>query len=181
MLKKKNLFYLLSALLVGAFPFLSAGTTVYAVEGGNPTVQEEDLEAMATELEYIFTSIVVEDTTTGEYLINEEELSNSSYSDEEKESFKFFAAYLNDPTIIEDSSSTEGMVTTAANPYAGCLADATGIAKGALNEVGKAIEQGNWLTAAGLLGGAAAAAGIPAISIAAGLIFLATCGATPAS
>ena len=39
---------------------------------------------LAKELEYIFTTLLVKNEKTGIYTVNEEELNNSSYTEEEK-------------------------------------------------------------------------------------------------
>ncbi|WP_432361859.1 hypothetical protein [Sporosarcina sp. UB5] len=99
-----------------------------------------ELKEMARELEQIFTTIIVMDENTGKYVVNEQELNNSSYSEEEKMGFLAFANYLND----NDSLS-------ASNTFKGCMADAFGIAGAVLDEFIGYVENEQWIAAAGVL------------------------------
>lgn len=169
MFKKSKIFCLIATLLLVIIPFLSAGTSVYAAENTTLSVEEG---------QYIFTEIIVKNEN--KYVVNEDELKNSqyNYSEDEQDNFRAFAYYMNQ-AITENPSGTR-VKRGAVDTFKGCLSDATGIAKGALKELDKAISKGEWFSVAGMLITAGGVAGTK-IGWAAALVFLAGCGATVAS
>ncbi|NBJ68934.1 MULTISPECIES: hypothetical protein [Clostridia] len=127
-------------------------------------VSPEEVEAMASELEYIFTEIAVKDESTGEYVLDKQELNNSSFSEKEKDGILNVLNYMN---------SQKG-ITTFDNAFKRCWADAVGIAGDVLDEFLGYVENKDWIAAAGIL----ALAGI-SINPAVIFVFSLTCGATP--
>lgn len=177
MLKNRKIVALFTAMLLGVFPFLFAGSSVHAAEVNYDAQDQETIERMAEELEYILSEIIIENPETGRYSIDENGLNASPYSQSEKENLIFFAEFLNDPTIIEEPA---GEVSIQSNKFTRCLADAGNIGKAAVNEIARYIKEGKVIAAAGALFTAAKAATTvgsnKALTIAAAASFIALCG-----
>jgi len=176
-MKKRMSFSVLAVLLF--FASFSFSSNVKAAErkvSNNPS-QEQILE-MAAELEYIFTEIIIENDKTGKYFVNEEELKNSSYNQEEKEAIKFFAEYLNQEKngISNLSKKSDVSTMSAKSTVKKCLQEALGIGNDIINEFMGYVEKKQWIAAAGIL----AVAGI-AVQPVTVFIFAMTCGAGSAS
>ncbi|RJG23055.1 hypothetical protein [Paenibacillus thiaminolyticus] len=121
---------------------------------------------MAYELEYIFSNILVKDEKTGVYLVNEEELKNSHYTEEEQERFLKYAKQL----MNQGDYSLN-------NTFDKCMQDLLGITSAVWDEIKSYIDAGQYLAAAGAILLAAQIAVNP-ITIA---LFVATCGPSSAS
>jgi hypothetical protein len=67
---KKKIFSLLVVLCL----FTSFTTSAFAVERPKDRPSKQELMKAANELEYVFTNIIVQDESTGEYTINEHEI-----------------------------------------------------------------------------------------------------------
>ncbi len=126
--------------------------------GDPPT--DEDVQALANELEYLFTEVMVKDEKTGEYVLNEEELKKAPYTDEEKAQLR---------------AATSKFKT--AGTFDRCMQDALGIGSAAWKEIKGLIDAKQYLSAAGAI---AIAGGIATNPIAIA-IFVATCGPSSAS
>lgn len=124
----------------------------------------EQIVAMAKELAYIFTEIAVTDESTGLYVIDEQALNNSPYSENEKEGIVAVVEYMNDQSSF----------TIYSNAFKRCWSEAVGIAGDTLDEFLGYVKNKQWIAAAGVL--ALAGIAIKPISI---FIFSLTCGATP--
>ncbi|WP_100011800.1 hypothetical protein [Lentibacillus sediminis] len=158
----KRLLTLVIIFSVAIMPTLASAATINDKRVSDATLEE--IEAMAMELEYIFTEIAVKDEATGDYVINHQELNNSSYSDVEKASIEGFADYMN----------SRGAISIQSNVFERCWADAVGISGAVLDEFLGYVENQDWIAAAGIL--ALAGISVHPISI---FIFSLTCGANP--
>ncbi|QIW84934.1 hypothetical protein [Bacillus velezensis] len=123
---------------------------------------EEQIEKSVAEVEHIFTKILVFDKETG-YTVKEDELEKSPYPPAQKEGMIAFANYMN-----KEYNYTDAQISSVQ----GCLEDALNLSKGALNQVQKAIEKGEWLTFVGFLGTIGLAISPPAV-----FAFFLLCGA----
>ncbi|KEP30060.1 hypothetical protein ASE42_13520 [Bacillus sp. Root920] len=141
MMKKLFVFTLALLLSIATIvPVASAENSVNP-EAGLKGLTKEQIEKSVAEIEYIFTKILVFDDEVG-YVVNEKELEKASYPVYQKEGMIAFANYMN---------QQKGIATTQKNTVQRCLEDALGITKGALNQVQKAIEKGEWLSVLGFL------------------------------
>lgn len=113
----------------------------------------------ANELEYIFSKLLIKDTRTGKYVVNEEELKNAPYSEEEK-------AQLRAATYEFTTFGT----------FDRCMQDLLGIGSAAWSEIKGLIDAKQYLSAAGAIAIAGGIAVNP-ISLA---VFVLTCGPSSA-
>ncbi|MFB1050717.1 hypothetical protein ACEWET_07095 [Paraliobacillus sp. JSM ZJ581] len=160
MLKKVISFVTIFA--IAMLPMVASAQTVSNEKKSE--VSPEEVKAMASELEYIFTKIAVIDESTGKYVIDEKELNNSSFSEKEKSGIKSAVSYMN---------SQKG-ITTFDNAFERCWADAVGIGGDVLDEFLGYVENKDWIAAAGIL--ALAGISVNPVTI---FVFSLTCGATP--
>ncbi len=121
---------------------------------------DEEVQALADELEYLFTDIFVKDEKTGEYTINEKELENAPYTDEEKAQLR---------------AATNQFTTFGA--FDRCMKDLLGIGSSAWAEIKGLIDAKQYLSAAGAI---AVAGGIATNPVALA-VFVVTCGPSSAS
>jgi hypothetical protein len=147
--------------------FTSFTTSAFAVERPKDRPSKQELMKAANELEYVFTNIIVQDESTGEYTINEHELNNSAYSEEEKMGMAAFANYMN---------GNNSMTIYATNAFTRCMSEAVGITGSALKQFMNYVDKKDWVGAAGVLGFFGIAMKPTTI-----FIFAMTCGATPVS
>lgn len=159
----KKVLTLLIVFSVAITPTLASAATISNEQENE--VSPEQIKAMAKELEYIFTELAVKDESTGDYVINEEALENSSFSELEKEGFVNFINYMNNRDAISIQS----------NAFERCWQDAVGIGGAILDEFLSYVENEQWIAAAGIL----AVAGI-AVHPATIFVFALTCGPSPA-
>lgn len=128
--------------------------SVFAIERENPNDKypsEKEISEIANELEYIFTNIIVKNESTGKYTINQSELNNSSYTEEEKAGMIAFSDYLNDGST--SISASDGLVTAAAsNTFKRCMSEALGIYGSSLDQFVEYVDKSDWVGAAGVLG-----------------------------
>lgn len=130
------------------------------VKTSSETPTDEEVQALADELEYLFTEVMVKDEKTGKYILNEEELKNAPYTDEEKAQLR---------------AATSPFTTFGT--FDRCMQDALGIGSAAWKEIKGLIDAKQYLSAAGAI---AIAGGIATNPIAIA-IFVATCGPSSAS
>lgn len=156
--------------LVAFCLFVSLTNSAFAVEKlpGDSYPSKKEIAKMANELEYIYTNIIVKDETTGEYTINQVELDNSTYTEEEKAGMIVFSSYLN-----EDDGSISPL---ASKTFKKCMSEALGIYGSALNQFITYVDKKDWVGAAGVL----SFFGISVNPVTV-FIFALTCGAGSAS
>ncbi|WP_036688460.1 hypothetical protein [Paucisalibacillus globulus] len=162
----KKLFFVIIAFVLFSIPTLASASSATDYYWNNDNVSAKKLEEIKAEVEHIFTKIIVKDESSNQYYVDDKALKNSTYNAEEKEVLVTFAQYLNS---AKDGITTQGTLQR-------CLEDAAGIAKGALNQIAKAIEKGEWATVAGFM----VAMGFAASPIAV-FLFALFCGANPVS
>lgn len=131
----------------------------------NTDLSKEQIQKAEETMKYIKENVIIKNDS-GKYEVNNKELNNSTFDSEEKKIISNFVEFMN---------ASQG-IQAQANAFTRCLQDAFSIGKAMANELGKDIENGNWLTAAGKL----VAAGILVNPISAFAFFMA-CGATPVS
>ncbi|MGG1243720.1 hypothetical protein ABE187_12755 [Bacillus cabrialesii] len=159
----KRLFFLASVFFLAIATIAPAAlATQLNPEDGLDGLTEEQIEKSVAEVEYIFTKILVFDKETG-YTVNEDELEEAPYPPAQKEGMIAFANYMN-----KEYNYTDVKISSVQ----GCLEDALNLSKGALNQVQKAIEKGDWLTVVGFLGTIGLAVSPPAV-----FAFFLLCGA----
>ncbi|MEC1582470.1 hypothetical protein ACG2K5_18245 [Bacillus subtilis] len=159
----KRLFFLASIFFLAIATIApAASATQLNPENGLDGLTEEQIEKSVAEVEYIFTKILVFDKETG-YTVNEDELEKAPYPPAQKEGMIAFANYMN-----KEYNYTDVKI----NSVQGCLEDALNLSKGALNQVQKAIQNGDWLTVVGFLGTIGLAVSPPAV-----FAFFLLCGA----
>ncbi|OIK19824.1 hypothetical protein [Bacillus amyloliquefaciens] len=159
----KRLFFLASVFFLAIATIApAASATQLNPEDGLDGLTEEQIEKSLAEVEYIFTKILVFDKETG-YTVKEDELEKSPYTTGQKEGMIAFANYMNKEYNYANIQS---------NTVQRCLEDALNLSKGALNQVQKAIEKGEWLTVLGFLGTIGFAISPPAL-----FAFFLLCGA----
>ncbi|MBU5253336.1 hypothetical protein KQI46_15725 [Lysinibacillus capsici] len=129
------------------------------LDTNNTTPTDEEVQVLADELEYLFTNILVKDDNTGEYILNEEELKNSTYTDEEKAQLR----------AVTNQFMTFGV-------FDRCMQDLLGIGAAAWAEIKGLIDAKQYLSAAGAI----AIAGGIAVSPITLAVFVLTCGPSSA-
>lgn len=150
-----------SLLILSLFPFFAFGKGNVVSAASLSTTDQ-----FANELKYIFSELYTKDVN-GKYVVNEKELLETPYSEKELREIQMFVSTLNDdPIIIPRSRSWNNTIKR-------CIADGKNIGNDVLNEIGKQLNEHNWIAAAGILAGAIGAS-VPGM-----LLFIAFCGATP--
>ncbi|MFD1206208.1 hypothetical protein ACFQ38_14005 [Sporosarcina contaminans] len=130
MSKLKKFFPLLMAvtlICMGFFP-------VQSIAKDSTINKEKEIQALANELEYIFSTILVKDKLTGVYLVNEEALKNSHYNAEEQAMFLEYAQQFKE----------QGDYGTN-NTFDRCMQDLLGISQVVWNEIKGLSMQNNTL------------------------------------
>ncbi|CUB14768.1 hypothetical protein MH138_17875 [Bacillus safensis] len=155
----KRLIFLMLALVLAVTAFAPAASAKTQSTKGLEGLTEEQIETSLKEIEYIFTKIIISEKEKG-FVINEEELAKSPYSDEVKDGMVAFAKLMNQEIVTQSNTVTR------------CIEDAAGIARGTLKNVQKSIDRGDWLAVAGAIGLAGAAVHPTVV-----FIFMLTCGA----
>ncbi|MGR7977656.1 MULTISPECIES: hypothetical protein [Bacillus amyloliquefaciens group] len=159
----KRLVFLALTLLLAIVTIAPAASAAQLnPKDGLDGLTEEQIEKSVAEVEHIFTKILVFDKETG-YTVKEDELEKSPYPPAQKEGMIAFANYMN-----KEYNNTDAQISSVQ----GCLEDTLNLSKGALNQVQKAIEKGEWLTVVGFLGTIGLAISPPAV-----FAFFLLCGA----
>ncbi|MCY7610489.1 hypothetical protein [Bacillus safensis] len=86
----KRLIFLMLALVLAVTAFPPAASANTQSTKGLEGLTEEQIETSLKEIEYIFTKIIISEKEKG-FVINEEELAKSPYSDEVKDGMVAFA------------------------------------------------------------------------------------------
>jgi len=160
MSKLKKLFPLLMVFALFCLGLSPVQGSAETLDSNSTSPTNEEMQSLADELEYLFTTILVKDETTGIYTVNEEELNKSSYTAEEKAQLLDAAAQMK-----------------ARGTFDRCMQDLIGISATVWNEIKGYIEAEQYLAAAGALLALPTAIKISPILLG---IFVLTCGPSSA-
>lgn len=145
------------------------------MQGSAKTISAEEQEAiqkLAGELEYLFSTILVKNEETGIYTVNENELNNSPYTEQQRKDLIEAANYHNSQ-INNNQKGT--MMMAASSTFDRCMKDLLGIKDAVWKEIKGYIDAKQYVAAASAL---VFVGGISIHPVTIGLFAL-TCGPKP--